>query len=61
MFEMPLFVIKRRETCETCNSLTSIFGVKTCKECGCSIWAKSMIRDAECPLDKWEKDYDKAN
>lgn len=61
MLEMPLFVIKRRETCESCDRLRTFLGVKTCNECGCAIWAKSMIRDAKCPLNKWEKDYDKTN
>lgn len=49
------YVIKRREICDSCDKLKSVFGVKTCSECGCSIWAKSMLPNAECPLDKWEK------
>ena len=52
------FVIKRREVCDSCDKLSSILGVKTCSECGCSIWAKSMLPDAKCPLDKWDKDDD---
>ena len=49
------YVIKRRETCDSCDSIKTVFGVKTCSECGCSIWAKSMLPDAECPLNKWDK------
>ncbi len=52
------FIILRRETCDACDKLKITLGVKICSECGCSIWAKSMLKDATCPLNKWDI-YDK--
>jgi len=52
------YVLERRKICDSCDSLKQVFGVKTCKECGCAIWGKTIIPIAECPLKKWGK-YDK--
>ena len=46
------FVERRREICDKCEHLTTIIGAKVCDKCGCSIWAKTMIPIAKCPIGK---------
>lgn len=58
---MKQFVIERRSICDKCDKQKVVFGVKTCSECGCSIWAKSMLANAECPLHKWKQIDDNEN
>jgi membrane protease subunit (stomatin/prohibitin family) len=41
---------RRLSVCYKCPSFTK---VKTCKECGCFMVAKTRLKDATCPLDKW--------
>lgn len=53
---------KRKETCEGCPSQFSkavgLIGVdlpvKACRECGCLIEAKVLIKLESCPLGKWQ-------
>jgi hypothetical protein len=40
----------RMEVCLSCEKLEQ---VNCCSECGCWMSAKTWIRDAKCPLDKW--------
>jgi len=47
------FTEERREICNKCEHLTTIIGAKICNKCGCSIWAKTMIPIAKCPIGKW--------
>jgi hypothetical protein len=47
------FTEKRRAICDKCEHLTTIIGAKVCDKCGCSIWAKTMIPIAKCPIGKW--------
>lgn len=55
------FVKLRREICNDCDKIKVLIGVKVCSECGCSIWGKTMIPNAECPIGKWKKKDDKTN
>lgn len=47
------FYEKRRQICRTCEHQKVIIGIKTCDECGCAIWSKTMMRSAKCPIGKW--------
>ena len=58
---MENYVILRREICNSCSNLKILLGVKICNLCGCSIWAKSMLPNAECPLNKWDTGDNKQN
>ncbi len=42
--------VARMKVCLDCDRLTPI---KTCKECGCFMVAKTKLTDATCPLGKW--------
>lgn len=42
---------ERYEVCKKCPRLFK--PTKTCKECGCFMAAKTWLKDATCPLDKW--------
>ncbi len=55
------FVKFRREICNNCDRIKILLGVKICSECGCSIWGKTMIPNAECPIGKWKKKDDKTD
>ena len=57
---MKNFIILRREICDMCDRQKTTLGVKVCKECGCSIWAKTQLPAAVCPIGKWGKS-DNAN
>ncbi|CAB4128608.1 hypothetical protein UFOVP225_46 [uncultured Caudovirales phage] len=41
----------RLDICKSCPEL--IQGLLQCKQCGCFMKAKTMIKHAECPLHKW--------
>ncbi len=43
---------ERYDTCLGCERL--IKATKTCKECGCFMNRKTWLKDASCPLGKWE-------
>jgi len=43
----------RVKICESCDKYIKM--AKICGECKCFIPAKSRLRFAACPLDKWEK------
>lgn len=42
----------RLATCKECPRL--FYPTRTCRECGCFMGLKSWLKDATCPLDKWE-------
>ena len=42
--------VARMKVCLDCDRLTPI---KTCKECGCFMVAKTKLEKATCPLGKW--------
>lgn len=42
---------KRFSICLSCPSLNQT--TKTCKECGCFMAAKTKLKAATCPLNKW--------
>lgn len=50
------FTEKRRAVCNSCEYLITVIGAKVCDKCGCSIWAKTMLVNAKCPENKWEKE-----
>lgn len=50
--EIP-FYKQRREICNSCEHLKIFVGAKTCGKCGCSVWGKTLIPFAKCPIDKW--------
>jgi hypothetical protein len=41
----------RYDVCKGCPRLFK--ATRTCKECGCFMAAKTWLKQAECPLDKW--------
>ena len=44
--------IKRLLICNTCDQFNK--RLKTCKQCGCYMPAKTMFATSKCPLSKWE-------
>jgi hypothetical protein len=44
----------RLDTCTSCESKSKSM-VPVCKECGCIIKLKALIKTEKCPLDKWDK------
>lgn len=42
----------RYETCMGCDRLFK--PTRTCKECGCFMALKTYLKDAYCPLGKWD-------
>jgi hypothetical protein len=50
------FVERRREICNSCDHLKKYVGVRMCGKCGCSIWGKTMIPFAKCPIGKWTEE-----
>lgn len=42
---------KRYSLCISCDKFNSL--LKTCKECGCFMPAKTTIANTGCPLQKW--------
>lgn len=51
---VKVFYEKRRDICNSCEHQRVMIGIKTCMECGCAIWAKTLVRNTKCPLDKWD-------
>lgn len=49
---MTTFKEKRMEICNKCPSM--LLGV--CRKCGCFVKIKTMIKLAECPINKWGKE-----
>lgn len=43
---------ERYDICLGCERLINL--TKTCLECGCFMNKKTWLKDAECPLGKWE-------
>jgi hypothetical protein len=41
----------RYEICKMCPELINL--TKTCKKCGCFMAAKTKLKDATCPINKW--------
>lgn len=46
-------VVHRLTICNNCDKKTA---VNTCSECGCLLLTKSLIRNSDCPLGKWNTD-----
>lgn len=44
---------ERMSICRTCPEFISL--TTQCKKCGCVMKAKTTLRNAECPLEKWGK------
>jgi hypothetical protein len=42
---------QRYQTCLSCEDLFML--TRTCKHCGCFMAAKTWLKDARCPLEKW--------
>lgn len=42
---------KRMDTCKSCDELNKT--LMTCRQCGCFMVAKTKLRGASCPLEKW--------
>ena len=46
--------ITRDERLNLCMSCEHLFKpTNTCKKCGCFVKAKTWLKDAKCPLNKW--------
>jgi len=50
----------RLDVCGLCESKSKSM-VPVCKECGCVIRLKSLIKSEKCPLDKWDKQEQACN
>jgi hypothetical protein len=49
---VPFVVARERYTiCKSCDEFNNI--LKTCKQCGCFMPAKSTVAYASCPINKW--------
>ena len=44
----------RMEVCKGCPKLAKFLGKDQCLECGCILNLKVTLKDAKCPLLKWE-------
>jgi len=51
---MGEFVEDRIELCNSCEYKTSALGVDVCNKCGCVIYLKARMKNAECPMNKWK-------
>ena len=49
------FIEIRRNICDKCEHQKLLIGLKTCDKCGCVIWAKTQLKNSECPIGKWSK------
>jgi hypothetical protein len=49
----------RMDICKVCPSFTK--DTTVCQECGCFMIAKTKLRGAMCPLDKWPKEASTAS
>jgi hypothetical protein len=47
------FAKRRWEICKECPELMMYI----CKQCGCFMPAKTRLRSANCPLQKWTSEY----
>lgn len=47
------FIEIRRNICGGCDKRKSVLGIPMCGECGCNIWAKTMVPSSSCPLSHW--------
>jgi hypothetical protein len=43
--------IDRLDICNNCDSRSN----DMCKECGCYIPAKTLVKNEHCPLNKWQQ------
>lgn len=50
---------ERFDICKGCDRLFK--PTRTCKECGCFMALKTWLKDAHCPLHKWEAVDDEGN
>jgi hypothetical protein len=42
----------RMKICRACEEFEDFSG--RCKQCGCFMRFKTMLKEAKCPLDKWK-------
>ncbi|NBP15835.1 hypothetical protein EBU95_15835 [bacterium] len=47
------YIELRRNICGGCDKRKKILGVSVCGECGCNIWAKTMVPNQRCPINHW--------
>lgn len=45
---------RRIKICMSCNKYNKY--VRTCKECGCFMPAKTKLKGSSCPIGKWGKE-----
>ena len=50
-YTTPEIAEERMEICLECPFL--IQATKTCKKCGCFMSAKTKLKKAKCPINKW--------
>lgn len=43
----------RQQRVDLCNSCEHLSAMKTCNKCNCFMPAKTWIKFAKCPIDKW--------
>ena len=48
---------KRLEICKECEYYTQ--STSKCAKCGCFMKAKALLKNSECPIEKWNK-YDES-
>lgn len=53
MWPLPEYAQKRLEICNACELFRHT--TKTCGSCGCFMPAKTVMKTADCPENKWEK------
>jgi len=46
---------KRINVCYPCDKSESKWTGLFCKVCGCNMKIKARMKDAKCPLDKWDE------
>jgi hypothetical protein len=53
--EIPTYAVDRAEICSGCESKIQIEIVDEdiCKECGCILSAKTLVKNEKCPKGKW--------
>lgn len=44
---------KRYNVCASCDQFNLV--LKSCKQCGCFMPAKVLLKNAKCPLNKWDE------
>lgn len=47
------YIEKRKQICNLCEYNGEWF----CKKCGCILPVKIKIKQSQCPINKWDKEY----